>query len=164
MEAEYKTTAASGLLCPEHKVTHHEFFISYRKDSDKDFAGLIAARLPNAFWDENCIGGGAPWQEVFERGLRNSRILVPLISAGALLRMKDSQISVDRLLLEWDAGLEVHSQGKMEILPILIRDMNAHGDILPFDVSLTQTKLFPAIRPNFLPQGTNTVQDIISKI
>jgi hypothetical protein len=90
--------ATSAWRCNDHNVLDHSFFVSYRVDTDKEAASQFHLELEvysfkqkdaslgplNGFIDTKCLNPSENWETGFLNGLKNSRVIVYLISDRSL--------------------------------------------------------------------------------
>jgi len=112
----------------------YDFFISYRQSCDAVLAKSIYYLLNNklypeerdrrvitCFLDQCCLSPGESWKEGFEKGLKNSSVIIMLISEGALGQIKTHTTeNEDNLLYEWEMALNYHDSEVKAIIPILV--------------------------------------------
>jgi hypothetical protein len=98
-------TSQQAWQCNYHDAPSHEFFISYRVDSDKDTAARFhlemeafsfkqlqrgqAATALCGFIDAKCLNPTEDWQDGFLHGLQTSKVVVYLISDISLQVMEN---------------------------------------------------------------------------
>ncbi|KAJ1551785.1 hypothetical protein HK096_009368 [Nowakowskiella sp. JEL0078] len=102
----------------------YDIFISYRVKSEAQLANELFLYLQlgkhkgRVFLDQHLLQDGEDWRKGFLDGLKQSKIVVMLVSAAAIEGMKRSNIWLDNLLLEWETGLLASTHGKKcTILP-----------------------------------------------
>ncbi|KAI9340947.1 hypothetical protein BDR26DRAFT_861104 [Obelidium mucronatum] len=142
------------------KAYKYRYFISYRVNSDKDFALELYLRLEvelrkqirfkadpfkGVFLDRECLVTGEDWRNGFVEGLKNAQVVLLIVSKGSLENMMLSDSSTDNLLLEWETALIAQEYHKCQILPIFVN--NIRSQIVP--------GAFPNSRPAKVP-GTNS--------
>ncbi|KAJ3078474.1 hypothetical protein HK102_004475 [Quaeritorhiza haematococci] len=154
-----------------HGKQEHDFFISYRVKTDGPNAEKLALELmadeqrPHAYLDKRCLVPGRPFKEGFLNGLKRSRVIVLLISSGALKGVRDAHKYADNMLLEWEHALEDLKASSMTkvIIPLLVATENDDASFrkfTDFDTTVYADE-FPAH-----PQSTrkHTVREIMRKI
>ncbi|KAJ3328681.1 hypothetical protein HDU76_009503 [Blyttiomyces sp. JEL0837] len=101
-----------------------DFFISYRVSVEAALARELRLRLKlrglRAYLDVEELEDGEDWRNGFVQGLKNSRVMIPLVSKGCLDRMSSSSLSTDNVLLEWETGLAAMERGFCLVLPVFI--------------------------------------------
>ena len=110
----------------------YSIFISYRVDSDADFAGklfdLCEASGYSTYIDKERIRDGHKWAEEFVDGLSNSRVFIPIISkAGQKERFSNLNADsyCDNVLLEYRLALEYLEKQRIELIyPIFVPEVN----------------------------------------
>jgi hypothetical protein len=131
-------------------------FISYRVASEAAFAKALYESLSDltlsstqqklrVYLDQVRLEDGARWDVGFMSGLSASWIAVPIVSTAAVEPMlalnKDNESAnptVDNVLMEWIAALEMHARGDLQaIIPIIACDDegNAFSFSLPKSLS-----------------------------
>ncbi|KAJ3353021.1 hypothetical protein HDU83_007395 [Entophlyctis luteolus] len=119
--------------------TVHDYFVSYRVETDKDLAEKLTFALEahfvgypdmstsfgtvrpvHVFLDKYCLVSGRAWEDGFISGLRYSRIVLLCVSEDALERVKHADSVEDNLFLEWEIALEENRTKGTEIVPLLI--------------------------------------------
>jgi hypothetical protein len=131
-------------------------FISYRVASEAAFAKALYEELSEltlsatqqnlrVYLDQVRLEDGARWDVGFMSGLSASWIAVPIVSTAAVEPMltlnKDDEggnPTVDNVLMEWIAALEMHARGDLQaIIPIIACDDegNAFSFSLPKSLS-----------------------------
>jgi hypothetical protein len=128
-----KVAASGSWTCKAHSSHRHDFFISYRVSTEKTLATNIYVELNKrsrgdgkqvrAFLDSFCLRDGEPWQDGFLHGVRQSRVVLLLISEAALANMKLAHEKQDNVLLEYEYALAKLSKkgwDKMRIMPIFV--------------------------------------------
>ncbi|KAJ3092047.1 hypothetical protein HK102_011253 [Quaeritorhiza haematococci] len=154
-----------------HGKQEHDFFISYRVKTDGANAEKLALELmaddqhPHAYLDRRCLVAGKPFQEGFLNGLKRSRVIVLLISSGALKDVRDAHNYADNMLLEWEYALEDLKTSSMTkvIIPLLIATENDDASFRKF--ADFDTTVYADEFPTH-PQSThkNTVREVMRKI
>ena len=69
----------------------HDIFVSYRVAADGDFAEKLALALRpsySVFLDRHCLNVGEDWEAGFLNGLRGVRVVLLLVSEGAIEGIK----------------------------------------------------------------------------
>ncbi|KAI8607347.1 hypothetical protein BC830DRAFT_1175417, partial [Chytriomyces sp. MP71] len=96
----------------------YDFFISYRVASEARVAMELYFRLKDqrildemgnsrqvrVYWDKECLKKGQDWRNGFVQGLKNSRCVLMLVSAGVTENMVWSGENTDNVLLEWETA------------------------------------------------------------
>ena len=117
-------------------VPRYEFFISYRVNSDSQYAELLYERLVqdgHTVWlDTKCLPTGVNWEEGFAAGLVDSKMIICIISRDSINhstvdRQNFTKLSADskcdNVLLEYRLAIELHKLGMIEkIIPLFIGD------------------------------------------
>ncbi|ORY22403.1 hypothetical protein BCR33DRAFT_162027 [Rhizoclosmatium globosum] len=142
--------------CNNHLSGEHDVFISYRVSSEAQVAKWLASLIERVgrrrcnkdirvFLDSNCLNKGEDWEQGFLNGLRNSKLIVYLISAASLetLIEKTNANKVDNVLLEIETGLKMKAADQARLLPIFVGSINADGSYSPFDTSYFSGSKYP---------------------
>jgi hypothetical protein len=138
-------------------VTKFDFFLSYRKNADRNFVEKIYLQLKlrgaHPFLDSYCLHDGEEWKTGFLRALLNSRAFVAVISKNALEKLCRFDIDHrgDNLLLEYETALRIKNiLGKQKyIVPLLVGeyvDVQGRNALFKFDnfnSDLYSPSLFP---------------------
>ena len=102
-------------------------FLSYRVDSDQELVQELYKRLTalglSVWWDKECLKPGQPWEEGFADGLFASKVLIPVLSKGALANFSslNADSPCDNVLLEHMLALEQKERGLMKaIFPVFV--------------------------------------------
>ncbi|KAJ3130942.1 hypothetical protein HK100_007141 [Physocladia obscura] len=117
----------------------YDFFISYRVASDAKIAMELYFRLKDqrvvdehgnsrhvrVYWDKECLKKGQDWHDGFVEGLKNSRCVLMIVSAGAIERMAASDKYGDNVLLEWETAVLSGEFGICIPQPVFINDPSA---------------------------------------
>ena len=119
--------------CRKHEISIHDVFISYRRNPDKDIAFALWTHLslsertpkPNVFLDSECLNHGEDWYVGFQQGLVRSRVVVLVISAECLERIKTAHEQEDNVLLEWEQAIATSHTGSLVVCPLFVG--NADG-------------------------------------
>ncbi|KAJ3291915.1 hypothetical protein HDU76_007216, partial [Blyttiomyces sp. JEL0837] len=81
---------------------------------------MLKLRGLRAYLDVEELEDGEDWRNGFVQGLKNSRVMIPLVSKGCLDRMSSSSLSTDNVLLEWETGLAAMERGFCHVIPVFI--------------------------------------------
>ena len=118
-----------------------DVFISYRVDSEQDFAEKLYHALTGqgyrVWWDKVCLEPGVNWEDGFCKGLVSSKAFVPLLSRKGInnpdkawqnfSKLKADQPNCDNVLLEHRLAVELHELGLIELMfPIFIADLDTN--------------------------------------
>ncbi|KAJ3277850.1 hypothetical protein HDU76_010143, partial [Blyttiomyces sp. JEL0837] len=109
-------------------------FISYRVRTDSDLAEKLCDKfqgLPilneqrevrfKCFLDKQNLTQGTSYKQEFMAGLNGSCLFLPLVSEDCLKSMLDLKDGgEDNVLKEWETAISLHSQGKLELIPVLV--------------------------------------------
>lgn len=105
-------------------------FLSYRVDSDQELVEELHKRLValglSVWWDKKCLKPGQPWEDGFADGLFGSKILIPVLSKGALANFSSltADSSCDNVLLEHALALEQRERGIIKaIFPVFVGEV-----------------------------------------
>ncbi|ORY23910.1 TPR-like protein [Rhizoclosmatium globosum] len=142
--------------CNNHFSGEHDVFISYRVSSEAQVAKWLASLIERVgrrrcnkdirvFLDSNCLNKGEDWEQGFLNGLRNSKLIIYLISAASLetLIEKTNANKVDNVLLEIETGLKMKAADQARLLPIFVGSIMADGSYSPFDTSYFSGSKYP---------------------
>ncbi|KAJ3209179.1 hypothetical protein HDU67_006361 [Dinochytrium kinnereticum] len=149
------TTNGFGLLKEQTKRFH--VFISYRVKTDAALAERLSDKLRTriveaaktnsalrdvqfqVFLDRQSLVAGEDYKNQFMGALKDSCLVIPIISEPAMGMFQHIQEDVeDSVLTEWEAALNLKSEGRIEVLPILIGktvDQNAYHRFTAFSTS-----------------------------
>jgi hypothetical protein len=110
----------------------HDIFISYRSDADDVFAEMLALALRpsySVFLDRHCLNFGEDWEAGFLNGMRGVRLVILLVSEGAIEGIKMAHEGPDNVLLEFEMALALQRSGQAAVIPILLGKhvLDAHG-------------------------------------
>ncbi|KAJ3082332.1 hypothetical protein HDU99_002989, partial [Rhizoclosmatium hyalinum] len=144
--------------CNNHLSGEHDVFISYRVSSEAQVAKWLASLIERVgrrrcnkdirvFLDSNCLNKGEDWEQGFLNGLRNSKLIVYLISVASLetLIEKTNANNIDNVLLEIENGLKLKAADQARLLPIFIGSVLADGSYAPFNTSYFTLNMYPDI-------------------
>ncbi|KAJ3193208.1 hypothetical protein HK101_005225 [Irineochytrium annulatum] len=128
----------------------YDFFISYRVAADSYLARELRLHLQLAgarvFLDQEELRDGEDWRMGFVRGLKNSKVVLFLVSPGCLARMHSSDRSTDNVLLEWETAMAAEELGFTKVQPIYIGegqvDITEFPDERPLFKKATETDIF----------------------
>ncbi|KAJ1561062.1 hypothetical protein HK096_006150, partial [Nowakowskiella sp. JEL0078] len=142
-----------------------DIFISYRVKSEAQLANELYLYLQlgkhkgRVFLDQHLLQDGEDWRKGFLDGLKQSKLIVMLVSAPAVEGMKRSNLWLDNLLLEWETGLLASANGnKCAVLPVFIGQKNG----TPFDFSALKNALNAKIYPKDRPDIEEVTQCYLS--
>ena len=76
------------------------------------------------FWDKQCLPFGENWELGFLNCLRNSKVIVLLISPRAVKNCLTADIRDDNFLLEMDLATDLHADGKAVVIPVFMVQHN----------------------------------------
>ena len=171
-----------------------DVFISYRVDSEMDFAeklyNALTAQGFKVFWDKVCLETGVNWEEGFCAGFVSSRAYVPLLSRKGInnpdrewqnFSKLTADSRCDNVFLEQRMAVELHELGLIEsMFPIFIADLdistNEYGKyfasgchpVLPdIQVGEVEKKLREHMENQALGtplKPNNTVKDVVNAI
>jgi len=125
----------------------YNFFISYRVKTDQKVAETLYFALKSkqtstdrthgemSFMDKYCLKEGKSWKEGFINGLIHSKVIILLISEGAIASISKLEPGqVDNMLYEWEVAYNFYKLNKKAIYPILIgsREGNNNSDFIAF--------------------------------
>lgn len=124
--------------CKKHGQCYHSVFGSYRVDPDAVSMEILtnsieasrssARKFLTMFWDRNCLPFAKNWEEGFVNCLRNSGVILLLVSPEAVERCQSADRIADNFLLEMDIATELHAAQKATVIPIFMIDKNYSGD------------------------------------
>ena len=134
-------TLPSGWSCGQHRAGRHDVYLCYRTVSEgRDGHGFVEALWKaiegagealrhggppaRVFWDVTCTKAGEYWDHALEGGVEGARIFVPLVSVGALEKMRLATTQRDVMLSEWEKALAKKRAGRSSILPVFIADVD----------------------------------------
>jgi hypothetical protein len=153
---------ANHWTCRWHALQTHDIFINYRVATDADLAEKFALSLNgetktdgtriSVFLDKRCLNVGEDWEVGFLNGIAYAKLIVLLISAGAIERIKQADSKQDNVLLEYEQALERLEKKEASVLPVLIGRFSEDGgyhDFAEFD-----TSVFPDA-PHYSPKSQN---------
>ncbi|KAJ3289026.1 hypothetical protein HDU79_004403, partial [Rhizoclosmatium sp. JEL0117] len=142
--------------CCGHLSAEHDVFISYRVNSEANVAKWLASLIERVgcrrynqnirvFLDSNCLNKGEDWDQGFLNGLRNSKLIVYLISEASLetLIEKTESNKADNVLLEIEVGLKMKAGGQARLLPVFVGSIETNGVYSRFDTSYFSTSKYP---------------------
>jgi hypothetical protein len=149
----------------------YDFFISYRKSSEQDLANQLyfainerlhdnARDYPNlnCFVDSKCLVPGENWKEGYKEALKNSSVIIMLISEAAVSSFKKiTEQTEDNVLHEWEMAIEYNKTMEKAILPIFVDRLEGANNISRFK--------FERDYPNVKANNTNiTVKEIMNAL
>jgi hypothetical protein len=85
---------------------------TYKEELKKHFATLLKNKKAT-IWDDSQVGAGEMWNETIEQNLRDSDIVLLLLSSDALFS--------ENFEKEVHLALELHHAGKSVMIPVLLR-------------------------------------------
>jgi len=124
--------------CTKHNALIHDFFVSYRVSTDKINAEKLAAHIDGrrrpdgnnfvTYLDKNCLIQGMDWEEGFTYGIRNSKVLLLLISQGTIATMigKAKRNEVDNVLKEHKEALKLCEVESRTVVPICVASLGTN--------------------------------------
>eukprot|EP01040_Poterioochromonas_malhamensis_P014571 gene14571-16141_t len=156
------------LCCQYHPLGHRTFF-SKRNSSDAVHAKSLMQELHSnptiqPFNSCYCIPASQKWFDYFMEQLKDSDIMIPLISDDGMQGFKSAHQHKDNVCLEWLVGLQERKKGNLLLLPLVVN----HPPQFAFDASV-----FPDVKPVLPPSITNdpvqfpelqTVRQIVSQM
>ncbi|KAJ3125419.1 hypothetical protein HK100_010821 [Physocladia obscura] len=105
--------------CKEHK-SHHDFFISYRHNSDAfncDRLALILEQISirnnhacHVFFDDRCLPIGVDLTSSLYNALLRTKHIILIVSHEALSSMINADVYEDNVLLEWEIALDLSEE------------------------------------------------------
>lgn len=105
-----------------HQQQTHSLFVSYRVRSDQEFTQKLALHLDCAnlrtYLDRHCLVPGADWQSGFLNGIRSAKVIVIVVSQGALQQMRTAHARPDNFLLEIEVALELKRRDMAKLFVI----------------------------------------------
>ncbi|KAJ3316231.1 hypothetical protein HDU76_001959 [Blyttiomyces sp. JEL0837] len=154
----------------DNNQKHFHIFISYRVKTDAALAEKLCDKLKNeslekglrfsVFLDKQQLIAGRQYEHQFEQALKQSCLILPIISEGSLEMLKEAKEgAMDNVLLEWNAAIDLAADDNITIIPILVGQNLPDGSHKRF--STFNTSLYPEIQTT----GTSrTVRSIISEL
>ncbi|KAI8802057.1 hypothetical protein BJ742DRAFT_834377 [Cladochytrium replicatum] len=109
------------------------------------------------FLDQHLLQDGEDWQKGFLDGLKQSRLVILLVSTGALVSLRRSHLWVDNVLLEWETALIAADQKKCAVLPVWLGEKEE-----PFDFEALQRDLAAGVYPSERPRMSEKTQCYLS--
>lgn len=132
--------------CRKHKCLRHDIFISYRVATDADLAIKLQLELslqtlpsgasPTVFLDKVCLKDGLDWRDGFLYGLQHCTLAVLLISEPGLQRIQGANTADDNVLLEYEYALSAMREGKLKVMPLLVRNRESNSRFAGFNCSV----------------------------
>ncbi|KAJ3042176.1 hypothetical protein HDV00_008063 [Rhizophlyctis rosea] len=114
----------------------------------------------HVYHDTACLVTGKEWVIGFKQGLLRSKVIVLMVSAAALERLRRAHLYPDNMLLEWEHALELHALNHAIVVPVLLPDPTSGARFTEFSTD---------IYPNFLHQhdlspAKCTIRDTMKKV
>ncbi|KAI9347589.1 hypothetical protein BDR26DRAFT_854346 [Obelidium mucronatum] len=139
----------------------YDFFISYRVATEARTAMELYFRLKDqriideyghsrqvrVYWDKECLKKGQDWRDGFVQGLKNSRCVLLLVSAGAMEGMKRSHSSPDNVLLEWETAVMAGHKSICVPQPVFINDAAQNVKAIDSVFKFKSSNDCPKVRP-----------------
>ncbi|KAI9328215.1 hypothetical protein DFJ73DRAFT_862199 [Zopfochytrium polystomum] len=133
---KWTTLVDNNWTCQLH-AQNHPFFISYRREADRDAAVALKPMLQLAldagrqgapppvgsrhpFFDDDCISFVGEWVPKWISAVFHAKVFVLLFSERTLQRMQNADKRSDGVLLEWEIALILQQEGRSAILPLFL--------------------------------------------
>ncbi|KAJ1551786.1 hypothetical protein HK096_009369 [Nowakowskiella sp. JEL0078] len=151
---------------PDHMSAYkYDIYISYSPENDAAIANQIYLLLqlyPNlnmrmenqvvekhkgmVFLDEQELAEGETWEYAYKYALKNSKLIVMLVSNDTVESFKRSNLWKDHVLIEWETALIASDKGKCAVLPVFMADSSGKAfDFAKIDSDLS-SDLYPLDR------------------
>lgn len=156
--------------CKKHGQCYHSLFGSYRVDPDKPSMKSLTQAIERAysslsksltmFWDAQCLPIGEDWEKGFLNCLRNSSVIILLVSRKAVKRCAVADTNVDNFLLEIDLAIDLHAAGKAVVIPVFMvqkDDKDFPGGHIAFLEYLQAPGTFPEKRAKHQWSSSKTI-------
>ncbi|KAI8810008.1 hypothetical protein BJ742DRAFT_867947 [Cladochytrium replicatum] len=138
---------AAKWTCTEHRVAHHDIFVSYRRQNEGELVKMLVPFLEkvgkrrlgtkvDVFWDQQCLNDAQNWREGFINGLQQSRVIVYLLSAESIKTMNNNVLAgkEDNMLIEIEKGIELAGNSpNVRLCPVLVDTVDALGNVVSFN-------------------------------
>eukprot|EP00026_Physarum_polycephalum_P008013 Phypoly_transcript_08087.p1 GENE.Phypoly_transcript_08087~~Phypoly_transcript_08087.p1 ORF type:complete len:452 (+),score=62.39 Phypoly_transcript_08087:80-1357(+) len=153
------TYLQQGEKCKAHKRKFHDIFLNYRvkcegmqgKRSWEEHSGGVVEQVYRAlatkktkrgkpiyvFWDKTCLNDGQNWEMGFEQGIKNSQVIVLLMSnttmQGILSNAAQHQ---DNVLIEYESALLLNKLYNKPVFPVFLAEYKEDShELVPFSFS-----------------------------